>query len=537
MSDDSRPAPVSNSNRSPGASPSGVGPGTSLAVVLLAKPKASPDGELALALESELRKRGHSVFLDRRTGNTLEWARTLEREVRQADLIVPLVSAASAQSELLAYELELAVQVAQRQGGWPRILPVRLYYKGPLSETLSSILTPIEFEWDPDTERYRSHLVQWNSPADDSALAEQIHRHLLELDRERRETAATPTVSRARTVRLLEPLGGAVPLDSAFYVARPTDIEFHAAIRRHDSLVLVKGARQMGKTSLLARGLQQARDAGFRVVLTDFQKLHTSHFGSARDCFTALTELVAEQLSVAVPSQTQWDRNANAAFERFWTAEVLNKLNRPVLWAIDEFDRLFTTPFGSEVCGLLRSWHNERALQPDGPWRLLTIAIAFATEAHLFISDLNQSPFNVGTRLALSDFRREEVAELNRRYGGPLRDNAELDHLLALLGGQPYLVRCGLQELTLQNAGVELIEQLADVEDSVFGEHLRRLLISLGGDPVVLESVKGLLLHRLPPPAETFYRLRSAGVVVGASPADARIRCGLYEKYLRRHLA
>ena len=52
----------------------------------------------------------------------------------------------------------------------------------------------------------------------------------------------------------LEPVGGAVPLDSEFYIERGADAEFHEAIARGDSIVLVKGARQVGKTSLLARG-------------------------------------------------------------------------------------------------------------------------------------------------------------------------------------------------------------------------------------------------------------------------------------------
>src|SRR5207245_2692151 len=55
--------------------------------------------------------------------------------------------------------------------------------------------------------------------------------------------------------------GGAVPLDSPFYIERRTDGEFREAIRRQDSIVLVKGPRQVGKTSLLARGLQGAREA------------------------------------------------------------------------------------------------------------------------------------------------------------------------------------------------------------------------------------------------------------------------------------
>jgi hypothetical protein len=64
---------------------------------------------------------------------------------------------------------------------------------------------------------------------------------------------------------------------------------------------------------------------------------------------------------------------------------------------------LFSHKYASDIFSLFRSWHNLRALDPYGPWCRLTIAIAYATEAHLFISDLNQSPFNVGTRLTLED--------------------------------------------------------------------------------------------------------------------------------------
>ena len=42
--------------------------------------------------------------------------------------------------------------------------------------------------------------------------------------------------------------------------------------------------------------------------------------------------------------------------------------NRRLVWALDDVDRLFTRPFGSEVLALLRAWHNERALDPGGPW-------------------------------------------------------------------------------------------------------------------------------------------------------------------------
>src|SRR5207253_1799465 len=86
----------------------------------------------------------------------------------------------------------------------------------------------------------------------------------------------------------LEPVGGAVPIGSPFYVVRPTDEQFAAALARQDGIVLIKGARQMGKTSLLGRGLQRAREAGARVVLTDFQKLNAANLESAEPLLLSL---------------------------------------------------------------------------------------------------------------------------------------------------------------------------------------------------------------------------------------------------------
>ena len=212
------------------------------------------------------------------------------------------------------------------------------------------------------------------------------------------------------------------------------------------------------------------------------------------------------------------------------------KLNAPLVWGLDEVDRLFTCNFGSEVFGLFRSWHNERALDPSGPWAGLTLAIAYATEAHLFITDMNQSPFNVGTRLVLEDFTREQVSELNRRYRSPLKGEAELDRFIHLVAGHPFLVRRALHEFSTRNVSLADLEKQADRDEWIFGDHLRRLLVLLAKDPVLTDVVRGILRGQTCPNQESFYRLRSAGVVTGNSPGEVRPRCQLYATYLARHL-
>ncbi len=354
----------------------------------------------------------------------------------------------------------------------------------------------------------------------------------------RRTAAIFPETVSAGAPSGLEPEGGAVPLDSPFYIARPTDSEFQQAILRNDSIVLVKGARQIGKTSLLARGLQQARERGAQVILTDIQKLTDSQLETAESLFYNLAESIADQLLLDTSIADMWQsgRGWNVNFERFMRREVLANAEVPIIWGLDEIDRLFAYAYSKSVFGLFRAWHNERSLDPAGPWSRLTLAIAYATEAHLFISDLNQSPFNVGTRLALEDFTRGEVSELNRRYGSVLQGDRELKKFVDLVGGHPYLVRKGLHALTETASDLDTFVAKGSREDGVFGDHLSRMYHSLAQDESLCDSMREILRGSPCPTPESFYRLQSAGLISGSSDVDAKPRCRLYREFLARRL-
>jgi hypothetical protein len=318
---------------------------------------------------------------------------------------------------------------------------------------------------------------------------------------------------------------------------RPTDEELYDAISRKDSVILIKGARQMGKTSLMARGLQEARKTGAKIVLTDFQKLNASHLESVEKLFLALAGAIADQLDIESNPADYWNprRGPSMNFERFIKREVLSPLSSSLIWGMDEIDRLFSCSFGSEVFGLFRSWHNERSLDPDGPLKKLTLAIAYATEAHMFIKDMNQSPFNVGTLLILTDFTPAQLSELNRRYGSPLKDQSELTQFYDLIGGQPYLTRRGLNELASRKCKFSELATRAADDEGPFGDHLRRLVSSVQEDPALQVAVQGMLAGRNDAPQEIFYRLRSSGLVAGESARDMKPRCKLYAVYLARH--
>jgi DNA-binding winged helix-turn-helix (wHTH) protein len=355
----------------------------------------------------------------------------------------------------------------------------------------------------------------------------------------RRERAGETSSAQAPTYGAgLEPVGGAMPLDSQFYITRPADEQFREAIARRDSIVLIKGARQVGKTSLLARGLQQAREAGSRIVLTDLQMLNEADLASVETLFLALAELIAYRLDLGGCPRDVWDplHSPNFNFEVYLQRHALGASPAQIVWGVDEVDRLFSRPFAGEVFGLFRSWHNARSLDPDGPWRRLTLVMAYATEAHLFITDLNQSPFNVGTRLTLEDFTPGQVADLNLRYGAPLRTDGEVKRYFGLVGGNPYLTQRGLHEMAQRRLALDKLEALAASDDGPFGDHLRRMLAALAQDQASRQAMIAVIDGGSCPTVESFYRLRSAGLVAGDSAGDARPRCRLYAAYLKGRL-
>jgi len=367
-------------------------------------------------------------------------------------------------------------------------------------------------------------------PADMTRLLHRVQAGTVSSSQRSRANDAAPLLYR-------ESIGGAVPLHSSYYIERPADAAFQTAVAQRESIVLVKGPRQTGKSSLLMRGLQYGREVGATVALTDLQKLNADQWASADTFYRALAQSLSDQLQLEAP-QSQWstERTANDNFERYLRRVALPHPETALVWGLDEVDRLFPRPYSGEVFALFRAWHNERAFDTTGPWSRLTLAIAYATEAHLFIADLNQSPFNVGTRLTLDDFTPAQVDELNVRCDRPLHSPEELQAFLALVGGGPYLVRRGLYEMAAHSLAWTEFAAQAVQEDGYYGDHLHRLKEALMQDGELCEVVRGLLQGRPCPDLPSFYRLRSAGLLVGSALESATFRCALYRLYLESHL-
>jgi len=345
----------------------------------------------------------------------------------------------------------------------------------------------------------------------------------------------------ATVIREPEPVlefpGGGVPLDSPFYIERTQDAELAAYLKRPGQTLLIKGARQVGKTSLLMRALHQARKEGARVLYSDWQNLAQTDIDSPEAFFYALADEFAYQLQLnASPEETFQSRLAPSTnFDRFVRRHVLAAEETPLVWGIDEADRLFSCAFRDDIFGKMRAWHNERS-QLDNLMRRLTIVIVYSTEAHLFIRDPNVSPFNVGVKITLQELTEAQTGELNRRYRNPIGDHEGLRQLQALTGGHPYLVRRCLHAMRQEGLTIAQVEAQAQEGGGIFAEHLARIRVALAMDSELKTCVQQFLRTQAPPTEPEFVRLCAAGLMTGDSPTAMRPRCHLYEVFLNRYL-
>lgn len=333
----------------------------------------------------------------------------------------------------------------------------------------------------------------------------------------------------------LENVRAALPIDSPFYVVRHTDALLHRAIDSCESVVLLTGARQTGKTSLLSRCIDDARDAGKLVLTTDLSRFSSTQLSSVTDFFFTLADELAHQYSSGCSPESVWNdrRSPNINFDRFLKSLIAGQPSR-LVWAIDEADQLFSTDYGNGFFALVRSWHNERAIQPESPIQQLTVVLSYAREAHVCISDENQSPFNVGTKIYLTDFDRKEVEELNETYRSVLTPE-QVTQLHRLTAGHPLLTNGSMQIVSLREMTFDLLMATAALSNGPFGDHLNCMAKSLRRNPALAEAVRSILKKGNARP-EHIHDLRGCGILAQNDVPQTQIRCSIYEQFLTREL-
>src|SRR5207253_1586007 len=104
------------------------------------------------------------------------------------------------------------------------------------------------------------------------------------------------------------------------------------------------------------------REQGWRCGITDFQKFNAAQLASDDVFYQLLAATLARQLGFPYDFKTAWEPifGPNMNMENFMR-ELLDSSDSPLVWFMDEADKLFGAQYASDFFGLVRSWHNSRS--------------------------------------------------------------------------------------------------------------------------------------------------------------------------------
>jgi hypothetical protein len=372
-----------------------------------------------------------------------------------------------------------------------------------------------------------------------AALAQQMLNELAAAatrpKRRRNWSPAAPLLRPASTPAVEPPFGTLRP-DSNFYIERTADSQcWQQVTSPYPATLLVQAPMQMGKSSLIRRILYLAKQTDQKqIAFIDFQKFTAQDLVAEENFFIQLSLMIGDSLGVPEAIDQYWSgRRTNIIKCGLYLSQYLiPRLNHPFILAMDEVERMETSPFRANFFGMLRTWHNDRVENED--FAKMTLLLSSSTDPYLLIDNPYQSPFNVATPIPLDDFTLEEVSELNKRHHSPL-DQAQVHELMGLVHGHPFLTRLALYQLALGKIDLPLLLAQAADDNGPFGDHLRHYLHRVWQKPELKQALTLIAQKQSYEENQIFHRLRGAGLVKRVGQ-QVVFRNSLYERYFKERL-
>ena len=499
---------------------------------------AEPDRELGKQLETALSAIGHTVFTAEnniRLGDN--WFDRINFFLQECDYLLLLLPPTGNQSELLTYQVQQAKELQDsRPDRKPIILPIRVGFplNAPLNHDLRGYL-------------YRIKQREWKNTADTPIIIEEVLNLLAE--KPALFTEKTEDLTRKQLLEISSdeiPLpaaepelpGGQVDVASQFYVERPPIEErCYQTIVQPSALIRIKAPRQMGKTSLMARILHYGARQGYCTVPLTFQLVDKGVFANLDKFLKWFCAYVGRELHLPNQLDDYWDEifgskvNCKDYFEKY----ILPQIDSPLILGLDELDRVFQYPdIAEDFLGLLRAWHEESKRREI--WKKLRLIVVHSTEVYIPMN-INQSPFNVGLPVDLPEFNSQQIQDLAARHNLNWSE-AEVEKLMAIVGGHPYLVRVALYHISRSDLTLDELKETAIADAGIYSDHLRRQLWNLEEYPELAQGMREIVAADSPVQLKAMqaFKLDSLGLVK-LHGNECVPRCELYRQYFRSHLS
>lgn len=236
--------------------------------------------------------------------------------------------------------------------------------------------------------------------------------------------------------------GGTLEPGSPSYIERAADRDLFQSLMEGE-FCYVLDARQIGKSSLMARTAARLRKEGRATAALDLSALGTSL--DVQQWYYGLLTMLAAETCQSESAKRFWKEHADLGPLQRWSLAVregiLPNLSQNLVVFIDEIDVVRSLPFSTdEFFAGLREWYNRRSV--GGEVGSLTFCLlGVATPAEL-IRSTRMTPFNIGKRINVADFTLEEAQPLAAGLAhSPVLAARLLARVFYWTDGHPYLTQ------------------------------------------------------------------------------------------------
>ncbi|MEH2151947.1 AAA-like domain-containing protein [Nostoc sp.] len=329
-------------------------------------------------------------------------------------------------------------------------------------------------------------------------------------------------------------------LKTNIYVRRP-EIEkiCYETILQPGSLIRIKAPAFMGKTSFITQVITQLPKQDYRDVILSFELAdRNTHFTQLNKFLRWFSSNISRELGLPNELDEYWDEEgmgAKVSCTTYFEKYLLVAADTPLVLCLDNVDLLFPYPeIYEDFFGLLRSWYEKARSRQI--WKKLRLVLIHSTDVYIRLN-INQSPFNVGLPLELSEFTREQVQDFAQQHQLNL-DTTVIGSLIKLVGGHPYLLEIAFSHCkTYPDISLEQILTEGTTEAGIYAHHLREHWLNLQQHSELATAFKKVVNSTSPVLLEPIlaYQLQSMGLVKFSGNL-VEIRCHLYRQYFRIRL-
>ncbi|MBD2023819.1 AAA-like domain-containing protein [Leptolyngbya sp. FACHB-711] len=176
-----------------------------------------------------------------------------------------------------------------------------------------------------------------------------------------------PELLKHRSIALEEP-DYPVSLESGFYIERPPlETRCCEAIKKPGALLRIRAPKQMGKSSLLSRVLDEAVNQGRQVVAWSLSELDRDLLDSLEPflrsfCWEMSRQLDLESSEIEAMIADVWNPGSSQKMNcsRYFEKHLLPRIDGSLVLALDDVDCLFSQQIlAAEFFTMLRKWHED----------------------------------------------------------------------------------------------------------------------------------------------------------------------------------